>query len=525
MSLLHNFATVGAATLASRVLGFLRDATLAAVVGTGPVADAFVVAFRLPNLFRRLFAEGAFNSAFVPLFGRTVEERGEDGARRFAGEVAAVLFWTLLGLTAVAQIAMPAVVWVLAPGFLSDPAKFDLTVLMSRIAFPYLLFMSLLAFVGGILNTYQRFAAAAFAPVMLNVVMVAVLAVVAVVGVPDDVALGAILAAGVALAGVIQLLFVAADLRRLGFSIPILRPRLTRSVRRLLILGLPGVVAGGITQINIAVGQIIASMQASANALLYYADRLYQLPLGVIGIAIGVVLLPSLTRQLRSGHEAEFQRTFNNALEFALALTLPASVALAVIPHEIVAVLFQRGAFDAAAVDGTAAALAAFSFGLPSFVLIKVFSPGYFAREDTRTPMWFAGVGAAVNVALSLALFPVLQHVGIALATTIAGWVNAALLGIVLWRRGHFVPDGTVLRRTSLLVLASLVMGVVVHFGALAAEHWLTAPALAVRFLTLAGLVVLGMGGFVVFVQITGATDLVGRFRTLRRRQGTPRDL
>ncbi len=299
MSLLKNFATVGGATMASRVLGFVRDTMLAAVVGTGPVADAFVVAFRLPNLFRRLFAEGAFNSAFVPLFGRAVEEQGEAGARKLAGEIAAALLFCLLILTALAQIFMPAVVWVLAPGFIDDGQKFDLTVLMARIAFPYLIFMSLLAFISGILNTYHRFAAAAFAPVMLNIVMSGVIGTVLMIGVDNDRLLGIILCSGVAVAGIVQLAVVAWDLKRLGFSIPVFRPRYTKSARRLLALGIPGVLAGGVTQINVAVGQIIASMQDGANALLYYADRLYQLPLGVIGIAIGVVLLPSLTRQLR----------------------------------------------------------------------------------------------------------------------------------------------------------------------------------------------------------------------------------
>ena len=301
MSLLKNFATVGGATLASRLLGFVRDLLLAAAVGTGPVADAFVVAFRLPNLFRRLFAEGAFNSAFVPLFGRAVEEQGEDGARRFAGEIGSGLLFCLLVVTALAQIFMPFVVWALAPGFVGDAEKFDLTVLMARIAFPYLIFMSMLAFIGGILNTYQRFAAAAFAPVMLNVVMSIVLGGVLFFGVEDNTTLGIILTVGVTFGGVVQLAVVLVDLKRLGFSIPVYRPRYTASAKRLLALGIPGVVAGGVTQINVAVGQIIASMQDGANSLLYYADRLYQLPLGVIGIAIGVVLLPSLTRQLRSG--------------------------------------------------------------------------------------------------------------------------------------------------------------------------------------------------------------------------------
>lgn len=519
MSLIRNFATVGAATLASRILGFVRDAMLAAVLGAGPVADAFVVAFRLPNLFRRLFAEGAFNSAFVPLFGRALEEEGETRARQVAGEIASGMLFVLLILLAIAEMAMPAVVWVLAPGFLEDPAKFDLTVLMSRITFPYLVFMSMLALIAGILNTYHRFAAAAFAPVMLNVVMIAVLAGIVLSGVIEERQIGLILCLGVSVAGVAQLAVVLWDMKRLGFRLTLPRPRLTPAVRRLVTLGVPGLIAGGITQINIVVGQVIASAQASANALLYYADRLYQLPLGVIGIAIGVVLLPSLTRQLRAGEDAQFQKTLNGAMELSFALTLPASVALVVIPDEIVAVLFGRGAFDAAAVSGTAAALAAFSFGLPAYVLNKVFSPGYFAREDTKTPMWFAGLSALVNVVLSLLLFPVLAHVGIALATTVAGWVNALALGVVLWRRGHFEPDLVVLRKIGLLAVASAVMGVCVHLGAEALAGALGGPSLGIRVAALGVLVAGGVGIFAGLAQVTGAADLIGLARMIRRRK------
>lgn len=518
MSLVRNFTTVGGATMLSRLLGFVRDVLLAAAVGTGPVADAFAVAFRLPNLFRRLFAEGAFNSAFVPLFARAVEEDGEEGARRFAGEIGAALLFCLLALTAAAQIFMPLIVWGLAPGFQADPDKFDLTVLMARITFPYLVFMSLLAFAAGILNTYQRFAAAAFAPVMLNVVMSIVLGGVLVAGIRDNQTLGIVLSAGVAVSGIVQLVVVVADLRRLGFSLPIYRPRYTASAKRLLVLGIPGVIAGGVTQLNIAVGTIIASLQDGANAMLYFADRLYQLPLGVIGIAIGVVLLPSLTRQLRSGETQAYQSSLNRALEISLVLTLPSTAALAVVPDEIVSVLFQRQRFDAAAVEGTAAALMAFSFGLPAFVLNKVFSPGYFAREDTKTPMQFAAVGMVVNVVLSVALFPVLAHVGIALATTIAGWVNTGLLVAVLWRRGHFVPDLELLRRLSLVLLASLIMGVVIHFAASALAPLLASHWLLVRISGLLALVLTGIVSFAVCAQVSGGADLLAMVKALTRR-------
>lgn len=518
MSLLKNFATVGGATMASRVLGFVRDMLLAAVAGTGIVGDAWAVAFRLPNLFRRLFAEGAFNSAFIPLFGRAVEETGDDGARKLASEVGSALLAALLVVTAIGQIFMPFVVWALAPGYVSDPTKFDLTVVMSRIAFPYLIFMSLLAFVGGILNTYDRFGAAALAPVMLNVVMSIVLAGILLFDLQGEASIGITLAIGCVVAGVVQLLVVIWDLKRLNFRFSFKRPRLTPSVRRLVALGIPGVIAGGVTQINITVGTIIGSFQEGANALLYYADRLYQLPLGVVGIAIGVVLLPSLTRQLSAGNMAGYQSSLNNALEFSLVLTLPAAIALAVVPHEIVSVLFERGKFDATSVDGTAAALAAYAFGLPAFVLNKVFSPGFFAREDTKTPMQFAIIGMVVNVGFSLALFPFFQHVGIALASTIAGWVNTGLLAVILWKRGHFAPDMRLMRRLFMVLLASALMGVVVHFTAQMLNGYLHDGWLVLRIVSLAGLVIVGMLAFAIFAQVSGGTDFVRHWRTLKKR-------
>lgn len=521
MSLLRNFATVGAATAASRVLGFARDVLIASFIGTGPVADAFFVAFRLPNLFRRLFAEGAFNSAFVPLFARALEEDGRDGARRFGEEILAALFWTLVAITALAEIAMPALVFLLAPGFTEDPDKFDLAVLLSRITFPYLLCMSLIALIGGVLNTFNRYAASALAPVLLNIVLIAVLSVIAVFDLHATQDGGIVLSAGVALAGLVQLVSLMIALRRFGFSLKLRRPRYTFAVRRLWRLGLPGAIAGGITQINIAVGTIIASTQAGAVSYLYYADRIYQLPLGIVGIAIGVVLLPDLSRLLRANNARGALTTQNRALEFGLALTLPAAVALVAIPYPIVDVLFQRGAFTDADASATTAALAAYAIGLPAFVLIKVFSPAFFAREDTATPMWFAGVGMFVNVVGALMLAPYLAHVGIALATSLAGWVNAGLLIFVLWRRGQFVPDKSLKQRLPLLILASGLMGGVVFAGYLLVGSVFGTSALLARVVTLAGLVTVGMVTFAVFVQATGASDLIGYFRAALQRRKT----
>ena len=507
MSLLRNFATVGGATATSRVLGFVRDIFVAAALGTGPVADAFFVAFRFPNLFRRLFAEGAFNSAFVPLYARALEGEGEAEARKFGEEALSVLLTSLLVVTAIAEIAMPILMYVMAPGFASDPEKFDLTVFLTRIAFPYLGLVSLTAFYSGVLNSRGRFAAAAFAPALLNVVLIAVLLVVFWMGWGSHPAAGTALSVGTVLGGVAQLALVMVASRRAGAVMTLRRPRLTPRVRKLIRLGVPGVVAGGITQINIVIGTMIASLAPGAVSYLYYADRLYQLPLGIVGIAIGVVLLPDLSRQLRAGRDDLAGHSQNRAVEFAMALTLPAAVALVVMAGPIINVLFQRGSFGPSDTIETANALAAFAVGLPSFVLVKVFSPGFFAREDTRTPMWFAGISVAVNVAVSLALFPFLAHVGIAIATAASGWVNAVLLVVTLHRRGHFTADASLRQRLPLILLAAGLMGVALVAAMWAMAPLIAAPSFAIRAAAVSALVVGGVVLFAVFCQLTGAAD------------------
>ncbi|SON54160.1 putative peptidoglycan biosynthesis protein MurJ [Hartmannibacter diazotrophicus] len=509
MNLLKNFATVGMATMVSRVLGFVRDVFMAQMLGSGPMADAFFVAFRLPNLFRRLFAEGAFNAAFVPLFARAVEEGGDEKARQFAEEVLASLLFTLLILTAVAELAMPALVYALAPGFADDAAKFDLATGMTRIMFPYLMCMSLTAMASGMLNSMGRFALAAFAPSLLNVVFVIALTFIWFSGAAGTSEAAFVLSWAVFIAGFVQLLSLVIGLRMIDFSLKLRRPRLTPGVRRLLVLGLPGVVAGGITQINIVVGTIIASNQESAVSFLYYADRLYQLPLGIVGVAIGVVLLPDLTRQLRSKTPETALHTQNRALEFSMALTLPATVALAVIPVEIIRVLFERGAFGPEDSVATGHALAAYALGLPAFVAIKVLQPAYFAREDTKTPTIYAGISMVVNVVLAIALFSAFAHVGIAAATTVAAWVNVGQLTLGLVRRGEFVFDTLLVKRLPLMLLASLLMGAGLYLGARQLDPWLTPSAgLLTCTLALMGLVLLGMVLFALFAILTGAIDV-----------------
>lgn len=474
MSLVKKFATVGGATLASRMLGFGREALMAAVLGAGPVADAFYAAFRFPNLFRRLFAEGAFNAAFVPLFSKEIEANGIAGAKKFSEEVMGVLFTILLALTLLMELSMPLLVrTIIAPGFVSDPQKFEMTRAMALIMFPYLMCMSLTAMMSGILNSLHRYFAAAIAPVFLNVILIGILATALWRG-SDPYFAGTMMAWGVLAAGILQLLIVVVSVRLAGIHLQFRRPVMTPNVKRLLILAGPAAIAGGITQINLVIGQMIASGKAGAISVLQYADRVYQLPLGVVGIAVGVVLLPELARALKSGHTVEAGNIQNRSVEFALFLTLPAAAALFVMSEPIVRVLYERGAFSTQTTSIVAGTLAIFGLGLPAFVLIKCFTPGFFAREDTKTPMRYAGVSAAVNLSLALTLFPHIAERGIAMAEVAAGWANAALLFTTLMRREHWSVDPGLKKRVPRLVLSAVLMGAALHF----AVGWLS-PFLA----------------------------------------------
>jgi putative peptidoglycan lipid II flippase len=521
MNLYRAFATVGGLTMASRILGFVRDILMAAALGTGPVADAFFVAFRFPNLFRRLFGEGAFNAAFVPLFAKRLEGDGEAAATRFAAHAMAGLALILVVVSAGFMVTMPWSMAILAPGFVTDPGKYALAVDLTQIAFPYLFCMSIVALLSGVLNSLHRYWAAAAAPILLNVVLITALLIAIASGEASRPGAGYILAIGVAVAGFAQLAMLWVAVRHAGFTIPLTRPRWTPEMKRLVELGIPGLISGGITQINIVVGTVIASLQASAVSYLYYADRLYQLPLGIVGIAIGVVLLPELSRHLRGGRIDEAMHTQNRSLEFALVLTTPAAIALAVAAEPIISVLFQRGAFDVGDTGNTAWALRAFALGLPAFVLIKVFQPAFFAREDTRTPMLLALVNLVANVLLSLALFFVFRaaghmpHVGIALATSIAGWLNALLLWMTLQRAGDFLWDARLTRNLAIVTAASLAMGVALWLALPPlAPHMAPAAPLLERVTSLTALVVGGAGIFFAIVTATG----VLRFSMLRRR-------
>jgi putative peptidoglycan lipid II flippase len=515
MTLYRAFATVGGLTLISRILGFLRDILLARVFGTGFVADAFVVAFRFPNLFRRLFGEGAFNSAFVPLFARRLEGEGPSAAREFAEEAMAGLVFVLLLVSALCMLTMPWLMYGLAPGFAANPEKFDLAVVMSQIAFPYLLCMSLVALMSGVLNSLGKFVESSSVSIVLNLTLMAATLLSLALGYGNDRTAGLIQAWGIFAAGVLQLLVLIDGVRRNGMLLRLRRPRLTEGVRRLVALGIPGVIAGGVTQINIVIGGMIASFQQGAVSYLYYADRLYELPLAIIGIAIGVVLLPDVSRHLRAGDDVAVMDSQNRSLEFAMLLTVPSAVALAVVPHPIVSVLFERGAFHAEDSRNVANALALFALGLPSFVMIKVFSPAYFAREDTRTPMRYAVISLTANTVGSIVLFWLfgrlgyMPHLGIAVATTLGGWLNAGLLYRTLAERGHFIADARLQRTLPMILLSSALMGIVLWLTADWLDPWLMpTQGVMTRGTSLAILVGTGLLVYAVAILATGALGL-----------------
>ena len=524
MKLYRSFATVGGLTLLSRVLGFMRDILIAATLGSGWVADAFVVAFRFPNLFRRLFGEGAFNSAFVPIFAKKIEGEGKEAARTFAEEAMAGLLFILLILTIVAEIGMPFFMYGLAPGFDAQPEKFDLAVLLTRITMPYLLCMSLVALMSGALNSVGKFAESSSVSIVLNGAMMAATLISLYLGYKAGPEAGIIQAWGVFVAGLLQLWLLMWGMKRNGLSLRLRRPRWTPDLRRLWQLGVPGIISGGVTQLNIAIGTVIASMQPGAVSHLYYADRIYELPLAIVGIAVGVVLLPAISRSLRSGDHEAVTDSQNRSLEFAMMLTIPAAVAIAIMPEEIVRVLFQRGAFNAQDTAVTAAVLQLFAIGLPAFVMIKVFSPAYFAREDTKTPMRYAAISLAANTLGSIAFFFLFREwgwrpeLGIAVATSAGGWLNAALLWSTLHRKGDFDIDQRFRRNAPLIVLATVVMaGVLYATLATAGVYMDAARGFLVQAMALGGAVTAGLLSFATVIVATGVLSLA-QFKRFARR-------
>ena len=462
MNLAKALGTVGGLTLASRFLGLLRDSLFARFIGASFASDAFLVAFRLPNMFRALFAEGAFSAAFIPMFNQKTSDPDGPGLQAgldFAEQALAVLLVVLLGMTVLLEVFAWPVTFVLSGSFNDvSPQQFDFAVLLSRITIPYLMLISLVSLFGGILNSLHKFWVNAAAPILLNLTLIAALLL---FNDADPLVTARNQALGVSIAGLLQLIWLAWACKANGVRLKLRRPRLTPEVKRLLALIWPAAAGAGAVQINLVVSTALAAsmLEHGSVTYIYMADRLNQLPLGLIGIGLGTVLLPTISKQLGGGQNSEAMATQNRGLELALLLTLPATMALVLCGEPIVAGLFGYGRFDSDDVHATAQALAAFSLGLPAYVLVKVLTPGFYARQDTRSPVRYAMISMLVNLVLNLALIVPLQHMGPPLATAIASTVNVVLLYATLQRRGHFTPDARLRRRAPRLALAALAMG------------------------------------------------------------------
>ncbi|MDG1531318.1 MAG: murein biosynthesis integral membrane protein MurJ [Paracoccaceae bacterium] len=487
------FATVGLWTLASRILGFVRDVMIAGFLGAGPVAEAFLVAFSLPNMFRRFFAEGAFNMAFVPMFSKRVQ--AGEGAQDFANTAFMGLGTVLVIFTLVAQFFMPWLVWAMASGFLADE-RFEMATQFGRIAFPYILFISLAALLSGVLNATGRFMAAAAAPVLLNVFFIAALYLAYVADWP----IGFTLAWTVPFAGIGQLALLWVAAARAGYPISLRRPKITPELKRLALIAAPAALAGGVMQVNLLVGRQVASFYDGAIAWLNYADRLYQLPLGVVGIAIGVVLLPDLSRRLAASDTEGGQLALSRAGEVALALALPSAVALIVIPLPLVTVLFERGAFGADDSAATALAVMVYALGLPAFVMQKVMQPLFFAREDTKRPFRYALVAMIVNAGIAIGLMPWIGFMAAALATSLSAWVMVILLWIGSRGMGQAARfDKRFKTRLWKISAAAVIMGATL-FG----MTLVLGPMLGTAGLRYIALAILVIGGSIVYFVVGG---------------------
>lgn len=533
MSVARSSAVIASLTLVSRVLGFARDVVLLAALGAGPVADAFLAALRFPNLFRRLFAEGAFAQAFVPVYTKTLQSEGAERADRLASEALSVLLAATTALTVLAILFMPQLNLLLFAGYADDPETFQLATLLTRITMPYLIAMTLATLFGAMLNARGRFVMAAAAQSVLNAVMLLALSPVALRlafpgaawlprWTPEEAALAAAIA--VSLAGVLQAWMVWRGARRQGASTRLPLPRLTPDVRRLIGLAVPGAIAGGALQINLLISQALASFEEGAITYLNAADRLYQLPLGMIGIAVGVAMLPRLSRLVQEGEQAGARAALDEAVALSMAFTLPAAAAFLVAPFWIIEATFSRGAFDSADARLAASALFHYAWGLPAFVLAKVYAPGFFAREDTKAPMRFALISMALNILFGAGLFFALRaaglpgFIGLAIGTSLAAWANVALMVRALAARGAYRPSRPALLRLLRVAGATATMAGLVW---LAGTQRATLEALlGAKELGIAAAVLLGGVSYVLFAFGFGAVTPSDLRRALRREAG-----
>jgi putative peptidoglycan lipid II flippase len=527
-TLFRAFATVGSYTMLSRLTGLLRETLMSRFLGAGAVSDAFFIAFQFPNLFRSLFAEGAFSVSFVPIFAQTLERDGKAKAKAFADQAFAVLTVVLIAFCTVVILFMPQVLRLLAPGFDKVAGQLERTTDLARVMFPYLLFISLTSLQSGVLNALGRFAVPAAAPVLLNIVFIAALLIG--VGAGGDRAM--FLAWGVVASGVVQLIWLAWDCARVGMRFTIVRPRLTPEVKLLLLRILPMTFGAGIYQFNVMVNKSIASLlEVGAVSWITYADRVNLLPVAIFGTAIGVALLPLLARHIQAGNEKAALHEQNRAIEISLLLTVPAAAGIAILAGPIISTLFEGGAFSHHDTQMVATALLAFSTGLPAYVLNKALTPGFFGRHDTKTPVIASSIALAINIALNIALMKPLGHVGIALGTSVSAWVNAGILTIILRRRGYLQADARLKSRLPRIFAASAVMMGALWLGLMAMEKTvgpvfgtdtLPAKAFGLQALVLAILICAGGAVYGLAALLFGAAKRSDLALLRRGSKGTP---
>ncbi len=457
MWLLRATATIGGLTLLSRVVGLVREMLMANFLGAGLASDVFKLAFRLPNLLRRIFAEGAFNAAFVPMFSGMLATEGKDPALDFAAKVQSLLASVLIGVCLLFMAAMPWVMYVYAFGYRTDPEKLALTVELSRIMFGYLFFIALTSMLSGLLNSAERYASAAFAPTLLNILMIVGMLLGQHFETPVHALAWSVLAAGVA-----QWLWLVASARRCGMLPRWVKPGFDPKVVKMLKNMAPVALGASVGQLNLLIDGVLAtSLATGAVSYLDYADRLNQLPLGVVGVGIGTALLPMISKMFREDRMDEARTALNRAIEFTLLLSLPAAAAFLSMGGAIVKVVYQRGEFTAENAHFTALALQAFACGLPALVLVKIFLPGFYATHDTKTPLRIAIGCLVLNTLLSIALMPFIAQTGMAVATSVSGWANIGAMAYLLHKRGFFRPDKELFFRLPRLLLASGIMAVV----------------------------------------------------------------
>ena len=480
--------TVGGLTGISRIAGFVRDVLTASILGAGPIADAFFVALKLPNFFRRVTAEGAFSVAFVPIYSESLTKEGRAEADRFASNAFMIMLLILSVVTLLALVAMPYIIMVIAPGFESYGMRHITAVELSRITFPYLLLMSLTALLGGVMNALDRFAPFAFAPVLFNLCLIVALLLSG-----HFESAGHAMAWGIVVSGVLQFLWLFACAWRCGFRLKVWFPRFDAKAREVFKLMGPGVIGAGVMHINLFADLIMASFLATGSiSYLYYADRLNQLPLGVVGIAVGTALLPMLSQAMAGDDHEKASALFRKALEVCLMLALPAAIALAVIPEALITVLFERGAFDVADTQATVAVLMSYALGLPAYICIKVFSTAHWARKDTKTPVKISVIGTVANIALSLVLIQFMGVVGIALATGMTGWLLFMMHVRVLRDHPSVSFDGVFIGHVVKIVICCVVMAAGLYLHGHVWDRWSSAEGVT-QIVELGVLVISGM--------------------------------